>query len=204
MALAAYNVMKAHNRTNILIGGCRRHAAGDRRRAATAACSPPCAIRPAASMAARSSPASRRSSAGEKTGQRGIPEEHRHRRPGGHQGERARHAVDGRSLPDLSVRCRERQRPRRSDVAGAAGTASGISQVLRRRRGAARRRLRAARRRDPRPGRRERRRQVDADEDHRRRARRLSTAACGSTASRCTSARRATRWPPASAWCTRS
>ena len=62
MALAAYNVMKAHNRTNILIGGvdAMPPAIAPSR---TAACSPPCAIRPAASMAARSSPAWRRSTA---------------------------------------------------------------------------------------------------------------------------------------------
>ena len=58
--------------------------------------------------------------------------------------------------------------------------------------------------RDPRPGRRERRRQVDADEDHRRRARRVSTARCARRPARCISARRAMRWRPASAWCTRN
>ena len=38
---------------------------------------------------------------GEKTGT-GIPEEHRHRRPRRHQGQRRRHAVDGGAVPDLS------------------------------------------------------------------------------------------------------
>ena len=63
MALAAYNVMKARNRTEHPDRRRRRHAAGDRSRRRTAACSPPCAIRPAASMAAPSSPAWRRSPA---------------------------------------------------------------------------------------------------------------------------------------------
>ena len=68
MALAAYNVMKARNRTNILIGGVdamppaiaggqRRPHVRDRPQS-----------RPAASMAAPSSPASRRSTGGEKSG----------------------------------------------------------------------------------------------------------------------------------------
>ena len=144
---------------------------------------PPCAIRPAASTAARSSPASRRWSPARRPARR-HPEEHRHRRAGRHQGERARHAVDGGALPDLSRCVRVPRRWRRRPLAGA----DRHLQVVRRRHGAARRRLHACARRDPRPRRRERRRQVDADEDHRRRARRLSRARCASTAGRCTSA----------------
>ncbi len=71
MALAAYNVMKRaqphRDPDRWRATPCRRRS----RRSSTAACSPRCAIRPAASMAARSSPASRRLR-GEKTGD-GIP-----------------------------------------------------------------------------------------------------------------------------------
>ena len=99
MALAAYNIMKAHNRTNILIGGVDAMPPAIAR-SPTGACSPRCAIRPAASMAAPSSPAWRRSRRRED--RHGHSQERRHGRPGRHQGKRRRHAVDGRSLPDLS------------------------------------------------------------------------------------------------------
>ena len=54
MALAAYNVMKAHNRTEIKIGGCDAMPPGARRGQRRTHAWRPCATRPAASMAARS------------------------------------------------------------------------------------------------------------------------------------------------------
>ncbi len=102
MALAAYNIMKAHNRTNILIGGVDAMppaiaAVADGRMFATVR-NPSCRIHGGAIVAGVAAV-----NGGEKTGA-GIPEECRHRRPGRHQGERRRHAVDGGSLPDLTKR----------------------------------------------------------------------------------------------------
>ena len=68
MALAAHNVMKARNRTDILIGGVDAMPPAIQA-VTTAACSRPCATRPAASMAAPSSPASRPSSAARRQAQ---------------------------------------------------------------------------------------------------------------------------------------
>ena len=70
MALAAANIMKARNRTNILIGGVDAMPPAIQA-VAKAACSRPSAIRPAASMAAPSSRAFP-PCGGEKSGQ-GIP-----------------------------------------------------------------------------------------------------------------------------------
>ena len=203
MALAAYNVMKARNRTNILIGGVDAMppaiaAVSDGRMFATVR-NPSCRIHGGAIIAGVAAV-----TAGEKTGSR-HSQEHRHRRSGGDQGERRRHAVDAGSLPDLRARSRhglgprgrrdavrpfggparrsESDAPRRARRSHACEDAvpplemSGISKSFG---GVAALRdvdfvLRA--RRDPRPGRRERRRQVDPDEDHRRRARPVSTAA---------------------------
>ena len=102
MALAAYNVMKARNRTNILIGGVDAMppaiaAVADGRMFATVR-NPSCRIHGGAIVAGVAAV-----DGGEKTGSR-HPEEHRHRRSGRHQGERRRHAVDGGSLPDLTGR----------------------------------------------------------------------------------------------------
>ena len=63
MALAAYNIMKARNRTDILIGGVDAMPPAIAAGRSTAACSQPCATHPAASMAARSWPVSQRSTA---------------------------------------------------------------------------------------------------------------------------------------------
>ena len=93
------------------------------------------------------------------------PKEHRHRRAGRHQGQRRRHAMDGGSFPDLSAR-----RWREAGSRAAGHRARGRLQILRRRRGLARCLLRPRGRRDPWSRRRERGRQIDADEDHRRRA----------------------------------
>ena len=140
---------------------------------------------------------------GEKTGT-DISQEHRHRRAGRHQGERRRDALDGGSVPDLIEDCCEESRRLDGGSRTAARTRRGISQVVRRRAGPARRRFCARRRRDPRPCRRERRRQVHADEDHRRRPRRLSRAQMrvDGRAVHFRSARDAL--PPASAWFIRS
>ena len=168
MALAAYNVMKARNRTNILIGGVDAmppaiEAVIDGRMLATVR-NPSCRIHGGAVIAGVAAVV-----AGEKTGRR-HPQARHHRRAGGHQGQRRRHAVDAEALPDLSRSGRARstadgeRAPSRSWSCPASPRRSAASTAL------TRRRLRAARRRGPRAGRRERRRQVDADEDHRRRA----------------------------------
>ena len=100
MALAASKVMQAKGRTETKIGGV--DAMPPAIKAVQAGrCTRPCAIRPAASMAARSSPACRRSSTAPRPD--GHPQEHRHRRAGRHQGQRRRHAVDAGAVPDLSV-----------------------------------------------------------------------------------------------------
>ena len=163
MALAAYNVMKARNRTNILIGGV------DAMPPAIAAVIGRPHVRHRAQSVLphpwRRHHRRRGGGHGRREDRQRHSQEHRHRRSGGDQGERRRHAVDAGSLPDLIGIEPD------DDGAGAAARVARHLQVVRRRRGAARRRLRAARRRDPRPGRRERRRQVDPDEDHRRPAR---------------------------------
>ena len=98
----------------------------------------PSAIPPAASMAAPSSPASPPSPPARRTD--GYPEEHRDRRPGRHQGQRRRHAVDGGSFPDLS--------PHAAGTLTHPRTAPN-HEGLRRRRGAAWSRFRTLCRRDP-------------------------------------------------------
>ena len=100
MALAAYNIMKARNRTNILIGGVDAmppaiQAVSEGRMFATVR-NPSCRIHGGAIVAGVAAV-----TAGEKSGQ-GIPKHRDHGRPGGDQGQRRRHAVDGGSLPDLS------------------------------------------------------------------------------------------------------
>jgi hypothetical protein len=99
MALAAAEVMKRQNRTNILLGGVDAMppaitAVAEGRMHAT--------VRnpPRASMATRSSRAWRPCARREDRCRH--PEKHRHRRPGGHKGQRGRHAVDAEPLPDLS------------------------------------------------------------------------------------------------------
>ena len=87
MALAASNVMKARNRTDILIGGVDAmppaiQAVTEGRMFATVR-NPSCRIHGGAVIAGVAAVVG-----GEKTGER-HPEEHRHRRPGRHQGERA-------------------------------------------------------------------------------------------------------------------
>ena len=100
MALAAYNVMKARNRTNILIGGVDAmppaiQAVSEGRMFATVR-NPSCRIHGGAIVAGVAAVTARRED------RPGHPEERRHRRPGRHQGQRRRHAVDGGSFPDLS------------------------------------------------------------------------------------------------------
>ena len=99
MALAAYNVMKARGRDKILIGGVDAmppaiKAVIDGRMLATVR-NPSCRIHGGSVVAGVAAV-----TAGEKAGQR-HPQEHRHRRAGGDQGERGRHAVDAEALPDL-------------------------------------------------------------------------------------------------------
>ena len=133
MALAAYNVMKAHNRTEIKIGGCdamppalaavsdgRMH--GDR----------PQSVLPYPRRCDRR----RRCRGGgwRKDRARRHPEEYHRRRAGGDEGECAWHDVDGDAFPDLI----------RAEYAAAAGTFRD-HQVIRRRRGLARRGLLALR-----------------------------------------------------------
>ena len=100
MALAAYKVMQAKGRTGDQdrrrATRCRRRS----RRCRTARCTRPSAIRPAASMAARSSRACRPWFRAPRPA--GHSEEHRHRRTGRHQGQRRRHAVDGGAVPHLT------------------------------------------------------------------------------------------------------
>ena len=96
MALAASKVMKAPAATEIALGGVDAmppaiQAVIDGRWPRR------CATRPAASMGRRGDRRGRVT--GEK---RRYPEVHPDRRPGGHQGQRARHAVDAGSFPDLS------------------------------------------------------------------------------------------------------
>ena len=131
MALAASNVMKAHNRTEILIGGCDAmppalSAVTDGRMHATVR-NPSCRIHGGAIVAGVAAVV-----AGEKTGDRRHSEEHRHRRAGRHQGQRAGHDVDGEPLPDLTDR----------DAAALLELYRDLQGVRRRHR-AARRRLRA-------------------------------------------------------------
>jgi ribose transport system substrate-binding protein len=100
MALAAANVMKARNRTNILIGGVDAmppaiQAVSEGRMFATVR-NPSCRIHGGAIIAGVAAV-----TGGEKTG-RGHSQARRHRRPGRDQGQRRRHAVDGGSFPDLS------------------------------------------------------------------------------------------------------
>ena len=100
MALAAYNVMKSHNRTDILLGGCDAMppalaAVSDGRMLATVR-NPSCRIHGGAIIAGVAAV-----TAGEKTGRGRDPQERRHGRPRRHQSQRARHGVDGRALPDL-------------------------------------------------------------------------------------------------------
>ena len=100
MALAAYNIMKARNRTNILIGGVDAmppaiQAVSEGRMFATVR-NPSCRIHGGAIVAGVAAV-----TAGEKSGQ-GIPKSVDDRRPGRDQGQRRRHAVDGGSFPDLS------------------------------------------------------------------------------------------------------
>ncbi len=101
MALAAYNVMKARNRTNILIGGVDAmppaiNAVSEGRMFATVR-NPSCRIHGGAIIAGVAAV-----TAGREGGQR-HSQERRHRRSGGDQGERRRHAVDGGSFPDLAA-----------------------------------------------------------------------------------------------------
>ena len=98
MALAAADVMKAHGRTEILIGGVDAMPPAIRRWS-KAVCSPRSAIPPLASTAAPSSPASRLR---EGRSRPPDPEAHRHRRPNRHESERAGDAVDGRAVPNLN------------------------------------------------------------------------------------------------------
>ena len=159
MALAAYNIMKAHNRTNILIGGVDAmppaiQAVSEGRMFATVR-NPSCRIHGGAVVAGVAAVVG-----GEKSGQ-GIPKSvvtdgpvvTKANAPGMQWMED--HflicaILDGRLPPP----------PR----------AAGHQQEFWRRRSAARGRLRAVRRRDSWSRRRERRRQKHADEDHRRRA----------------------------------
>ncbi len=69
MALAAYNVMKVHNRTDILVGGVDAMPRPSRP-CWKAGCTQLCAARRPACMAARSSPASQRSLEGRRRGRR--------------------------------------------------------------------------------------------------------------------------------------
>ena len=159
MALAAYNIMKARNRTNILIGGVDAmppaiQAVSEGRMFATVR-NPSCRIHGGAIVAGVAAV-----TAGEKSGQ-GIPKHRRHRRPGRDQGQRGRHAMDGGSLPDLSPHAQGHSAHPRT---------ARHHEGLRRRRGASWGRLRAFCRRDPWSRRRKRRGQKHADEDHRRRA----------------------------------
>ena len=100
MALAAYNIMKARNRTNILIGGVDAmppaiSAVSEGRMFATVR-NPSCRIHGGAIVAGVAAV-----TAGEKSGQ-GIPKSVVTDGPGRDQGQRGRHAMDGGSLPDLS------------------------------------------------------------------------------------------------------
>ena len=110
MALAAYNIMKAHNRTNILIGGVDAmppaiQAVSEGRMFATVR-NPSCRIHGGAIVAGVAAVVAGRE---ERTGH---PEERRDRRSGRDQGQRRRHAVDGGSFPDLSPSpCRKADRP---------------------------------------------------------------------------------------------
>ena len=95
MALAAYNVMKAKGRTDILIGGVDAmppaiEAVIDGRMFATVR-NPSCRIHGGAIVAGVAAVVN-----GEKTGER-HPEEHRHRRSGRHQGQRAGHGCGWKS-----------------------------------------------------------------------------------------------------------
>ena len=159
MALAAANIMKARNRTNILIGGVDAmppaiQAVSEGRMFATVR-NPSCRIHGGAIVAGVAAVTARRE---ERTG---YSEACDHGRPGGDESQRGRHAMDGGSLPDLS--------PHAQGTSAHPRTARH-HEGLRRRRGASWGRLRADRRRDPWSRRRERRRQKHADEDHRRRA----------------------------------
>ena len=109
MALAAYNIMKAHNRTNILIGGVDAmppaiQAVSEGRMFATVR-NPSCRIHGGAIVAGVAAV-----TAGEKSGS-GHPEERRDRRSGGDQGQCSGHAVDGGSFPDLNCLCRKAAHP---------------------------------------------------------------------------------------------
>jgi hypothetical protein len=103
MALAAYDVMKAHNRTSIKIGGCDAtppalQAVMDGRMVATVR-NPSCLIHGGAIIAGVVATVS-----GEKDrhGTRNDPEAHRDGRTGSDQGQRAWPGMDGKALPDLS------------------------------------------------------------------------------------------------------
>ena len=102
MALAAYKVMQAKGRTETKIGGVDAM--------------PPAikAVQGGSDVRHRPQPVlphpwrgdhRRRLGGGQRRQDRhGHSEEHRHRRPGRHQGQRRRHAVDGGAVPDLSRR----------------------------------------------------------------------------------------------------
>ena len=102
MALAAYNVMKAHNRTNILIGGVDAMppaiaAVADGRMLATVR-NPSCRIHGGAIIAGVAAVVS-----GEKTGAGGIPKNIVTDGPVVTKANAAGHAVDGEALPDLML-----------------------------------------------------------------------------------------------------
>ena len=101
MALAAASVMKAHGRTEILIGGVDAmppaiQAVVEGRMHATVRNSS-CRIHGGAIVAGVAA------ARGPKTGLP-IPKQDRHRRPDRHEDERARDAVDGGAVPDLTMR----------------------------------------------------------------------------------------------------
>jgi hypothetical protein len=100
MALAAYNVMKAHGRTEIKIGGCDAMppALARRRRADDGDGAQPVLPHSCRRRDHRRR-CGRRGWSEDRTGRH--PQEHHRRRACRHQGQRARHVVDGGAVPDL-------------------------------------------------------------------------------------------------------
>ena len=202
MALAAHQVMKQKGRDRHHHRRRRRHAAGGergaRRRHAGHRAQP---ILPYPWLVGGRWCCG--GQGGEKAGT-DIPNYHPGRRTGHHQGNGAWPSLAAEELPDLSpVDATERKR--RAGAACRPCSNYRRLEIIRRHRGAAGCRFHARGRRDSRPCRRKRRRQIDHDENHCRRPSPTIDGEMRIDGTRgAISARRARRWPRASAWCTRN